>query len=315
MSETKASVIVVAPDLNDYGRRCIRSLLALNEDVEVIFVPDEPPEGLDPRVVCVPSGPGVTTGHKRQLALERSSGDPVALIDDDAYPAPGWLAAARARLDADPELGAVCGPTLTPPDDTELEELGGRVYASVLVSGPARWRYAVVAERDVDDAPSVNLILRRSDAEAVGLESGDRWGEDSLVCDRLRRRGRRIRYAPDAVVYHSRRPLWRPHLRQLWRWSRHRSAYARASGGNSRRPAYFAPSALLVFALIGALLRGRPLVAWRAAMALYCVAVLVAGFDRSPARWARVSGAIAATHAVYGSGFLLGLAGLDPPRE
>jgi succinoglycan biosynthesis protein ExoA len=311
----QVSAIVVAPGLNDFGRRCLAALLDLPSELEVIFVPDRDEPGLDPRVLCIPSGPGATTGRKRQLALEQARGRFVALIDDDAYPHPSWLWSATAVMRGDPAIAAVAGPTLTPPDDSELERLGGRVYASPLVSGPHRWRYAIAAPADVDDAPSVNLVLRRDEALAVGLDSGDRWGEDTLVCESLRRRGGRIRYEPSAIVYHSRRPLWLPHLRQLYRWSRHRSAYARTIGGNSLRPSYFAPSALVLLAVAGPMTRGRGRRLWRSGAVAYAIACLAAGAARSPSRWLRTSGAIAATHLVYGTGFLIGLAGAPPVRR
>jgi GT2 family glycosyltransferase len=314
-SEPLVSVIVVAPELNDYGRRCLAALLALDADLEVIFVPDEATADLDARVLVVASGGEVTTGYKRQLGLERARGEYVALIDDDAYPDPGWLRSALAVIEADAGIAAVAGPTLTPPDDSELEQLGGRVYSSPLVAGPHRWRYAVTKPADVDDAPSVNLILRRSEAVAVGLDSEDRWGEDTLLINGLLQRGGRIRYEPRAIVFHSRRPLWAPHLRQLYRWSRHRSAYARSIGGNSLRLSYFAPSALVVFLLAGPLTRGRARRLWGLGAATYALACVAAGADRSPSRWWRVSGGIAATHVVYGVGFLVGLAGAPPVRR
>ncbi len=315
MSPPLVSGIVVAPELNEYGRRCLTALLEMENDIELIFVPDAPEPEVDPRVIVIPSGSGVTTGGKRQLALERARGEYVALIDDDAYPHSSWLRMALGAIEADPAIAAVAGPTLTPPDDSELEQLGGRVYASPLVSGPHRWRYAIVDPMDVDDAPSVNLVLRREEALAVGLDSGDRWGEDTLITNGLLKRGRRIRYEPGAIVYHSRRPLWLPHLRQLYRWSRHRSAYARTIGGNSLRPSYFAPSALVVFLLAGPLLRGRLRRLWRFGVLFYAMVCLLAGANRSPSRWARVSGGIAATHVVYGVGFLVGLSGAPPVRR
>jgi GT2 family glycosyltransferase len=312
----KVSVIVVAPELNEFGRRCLGGLLRLREDAELIFVPDNAPnEELDPRIDVVPSGEDLTTGGKRQVGLEHASGELVALIDDDAYPHPSWLRNAVATLDADPSIAAVAGPTLTPPDDSELELLGGRVYASPLVSGPANWRYTLTEAADVDDAPSVNLVIRRTEAVAIGFDSDDKWGEDSLFCEQILRRGGRIRYEPAVIVYHSRRPLWRPHLRQLYRWSRHRSVYARTVGGNSRNPAYFAPSALLLYLVGGLLLRGRLRTLHRLGVAVYLLACLAGGYDRRPSRWLRTSGAIIATHLVYGFGFLRGLAGADPVRD
>jgi hypothetical protein len=302
------SAIVPAPVLNERGRRCLQELVRL-EDVEVIFVADGATEGAPEGVCCLESGPAMP-GVKRQLGLERSQGEVIALIDDDAYPHPDWLRYALAELDADPAVGAVSGPTLTPPDAPLLEELGGLVYASPLVSGPHRWRYATVAARDVDDAPTVNLVVRREDALAIGLDSAFQVGEDTVICERLIKRGRRIRYVPQAIVFHARRPLWRPHLRQLWKWSRHRGSFARRGGVNSLRPSYFAPSTLLVAVASGPVLRGSLRRLWSLGLVGYLGACAAAGADRDPRRWVRVSGAIVATHATYGVGFLLGFGGV-----
>lgn len=307
------SAIVPLIELGDYGRRCIAALLE-HDGVEVVLIPDAAPADLDPRVVCVPSGPA-NTSVKRQLGLEASRGRYIALIDDDALPAGGWPQAAIRVLEQEPDVGAVAGPTLTPDDEPELGQISFRLYASPLVSGPHRWRYAQVAARDVDDAPSVNLVLRREDAQAVRLDTPWAFGEDTVVCERLVRAGRRIRYVPDLVVLHSRRPLWRGHLRQLYRWSRRRGAFARAGGVNSLRPSYFAPTALVVGLAAGPVLprRMRPL--WVAGTAAYAAACVAGGYDRRPGRWWRTSAGIAATHLTYGVGFALSMAGVPLPEE
>ena len=311
-SPPRVSAIVPTIALNDFGRRCLAALLT-HEDVEVVLVPDERPEGLDPRVVCVPSGPA-NTSVKRQLGLEASSGAYIALIDDDALPDVGWPQAAVDILDADATIGAVAGPSLTPDDEPELGQISFRLYASPLVSGPHRWRYARVAAKDVDDAPTVNLILRRSEAEAVRLDTPFAFGEDTVVCERLLKAGWRIRYTPDVVVLHSRRPLWRGHLRQLFRWSRRRGAFARAGGLNSLRPSYFAPTALVV-GLLSRPLLPRPLkLVWNAVVAVYLTACAVDGFDRRPGRWWRTSAGIVATHITYGVGFALSMLGRPLPE-
>lgn len=309
-SPPRVSAIVPAKELTDYGRRCLAALLELGPEVEVVFVPDVDPGGLDPRIVCLPSGP-VPVGSKRQMGLECSRGAYVALIDDDALPLDGWPWAAVNALEADPGVAAVAGPSLDPPGEPELERLGGRVYASLLVAGPHQWRYAKVAPRDIDDAPTVNLVLRREDAEAVRLDSPYYPGDDTIVCDRLLQRGRRMRYVPEAAVLHSRRPLWRGHLRQVWRFGRHRGAFARRLGGNSRRPSYFLPTLLVLGLASGPILPRwlRPL--WRLGTGTYLGLAVASGYDRRPGRWWRVSGGIVATHVTYGVGFALSMAGLS----
>lgn len=123
VDHVRLSAIVPVIALNDYGRRCLEALLA-HDGVEVILIPDDVPGDLDPRVRCVPSGPA-NTSVKRQLGLEAARGEYVALIDDDAFPAAGWPQAAIDVLD-DPTIGAVAGPTLTPPDEPFAGQRAGR---------------------------------------------------------------------------------------------------------------------------------------------------------------------------------------------
>jgi hypothetical protein len=298
--------------VNDFGRRCIDALLE-HEGVEVVVVADEAPLGLDGRVVCVASGPA-NTSVKRQLGLEASRGEYIALIDDDALPGAGWPGAAIEVLQ-DPTIGAVAGPTLTPEDEPFGGQLSFRIFASPLVSGPHRWRYAQVAARDVDDAPSVNLVMRRADAETVRLDTPWDYGEDTVLCERILLGGMRIRYVPELLVLHSRRPLWRAHLRQLYRWSRRRGAFARAGGLNSLRLSYFAPTALVLGLAAGPVVPRRARPWWAAGAGAYLLACWGFGFDRSPGRWWRTAVGIVATHLTYGVGFGLSMVGRRLPED
>ncbi len=308
-SEPRVSVIVPTRELTDDGRACLSALVALGEHVEVLLVADGPAPGAPTGVRCLPSGP-VPVSDKRQLGLEQARGKIIALIDDDAYPHRSWLDYVEAAFAEDGGVGAVCGPTITPGDSPKREQLSGRVYALWLVSGPNRWRYAFTDARDVDDAPSVNLAFRREDALEIRFDSPYYPGDDTIVCNRLIRRGRRIRYAPGAIVFHRRRPLWRGHLQQVWRFGRHRGAFARTIGGNSARPAYFAPSLLALGLGLGWALPGSGRRWWRAGALVYALACAASAMDRDPGTWLRVGLAIPATHACYGTGFLLGFFGL-----
>jgi GT2 family glycosyltransferase len=306
-------VIVPAKRLTALGRRCLGKLLELKDDrLEIVFVPDEAEE-VDNRVVVLPSG-NVPVGRKRQLGLERSRGRFVALMDDDAYPAENWL---EGMLEAIGQRSVVAatGPTLTPADDDELARLGGRVYSSWLVAGPNRWRYRPERPRDVDEPTGVNAVFRRETAEKIGFASDYYPGDDTLLGDRLRDLGERVRYAPGMVVYHTRRRLWRPHLKQVWLYARHRGLFVWRIGGISRRPGYFLPSLFLLWAALGWLGPRSLDLVWAASLALYLLACLASAFDRRPGRWLRLALAIPLTHLTYAVGFLLGLACLPVPEE
>ena len=56
-------------------------------------------------------------GRTRNLGAERSSGDLIAFLTQDAVPAPGWLDALREAFELDERVGAAFGPHL-PFEDT-----------------------------------------------------------------------------------------------------------------------------------------------------------------------------------------------------
>ena len=127
------------------------------------------------------SGP-VPPNIKRMMAAEASDASIVALIDDDAYPVPGWLAAA-ARHFLRTDIVGVGGPGITPPSDDPSQQTSGAVYASSLVSAGYTYRYLPAPAREVDDQPSCNLIVRR-ELFLKHVPSCLRYwpGEDTKLC-------------------------------------------------------------------------------------------------------------------------------------
>jgi hypothetical protein len=167
--------------------------------------------------------------------------------------------------------------------------------------------------RPVDDWPAFNFIVRREALAAVGgWQSAFYGGEDTKLCFALRNAGFRIVYDPDVVVYHHRRPIFGPHLRQVGNVGRHRGYFARAFGGTSARPIYFAPSVAML--LLGgsaalAVRRRRGKIGLFAACAGAAVAIAAEarhdGHDTAVA--AALPAVVLASHLVYGEQFVRGL--------
>ena len=150
------------------------------------------------------------------------------------------------------------GPGVTPPNSPVLERAGGAFYESALGSGGLRYRFRPLGEvREIDDYPAYNFFVRTEALRSVrGWDSRFYGGEDTKLCLALHEAGHRLVYDPDVVVYHHRRPLFAPHMRQVGNVGRHRGYFVRAFPGTSARPIYFAPSL--------ALLGGLAAVAWAA---------------------------------------------------
>jgi len=265
----------------------------------------------DPRVVAVLTGADGDTSpaEKRDAGLEHATGEAIAYLDDDAEPAPDWLTVAE-RAFANPAVGAIGGPGVTPPSQGWRAQTGGAVYESVLGSGPLQYRFSPGAPRTVDDYPAYNLIVRTEVVRrAGGWASTFYGGEDTRFCEALADQGVRVHYVPDLLVLHHRRTIFRAHMRQVGNVGRHRGYFARVFPATSRRPVYFAPVAA---ALAGPVVAVWALTRLPRRLRLPAVALTYGALAAaSPRRGLRVRlafpFALAAHHLAYGLSFLAGL--------
>lgn len=315
--ELLVSIVVACPAPSAYLEECLHGIgLQTYTRYEVLILPDAPSgRAWPPAVREIPTG-RIRPAEKRNRGIRESRGALVAFLDDDAFPVEGWLKQAIVHF-TDPRTAAVGGPATTPPGDPYLAQLGGYVYANRLVSGQYRYRYEAERVRDVDDYPSCNLIVRREVLEKVGGFRTDFWpGEDTYLClDIVKTLKLRIVYDPRVHVFHHRRKLFLPHLRQIGRYGLHRGYFARRFPETSRRLSYMMPSLFVIGLVLGGLLSlfWPPIRAlYLAAVVVYLAAVLLSCvglfFIRlNPATWLLTAAGIILTHITYGSRFLAGL--------
>ncbi len=282
--------------------------------IETIVLPDEPiPNGLD-GVSVLPTA-AVGPALKRDQGSRAAAGEILAFIDDDAYPRSDWLDRAVAIFE-DPDVVAVGGPGVTPPADGILAQASGLVYGSWLGGGNYRYRVQPEEARWVDDFPSMNFLVRREAfAEAGGFDTHFYPGEDTKLCLDLLENGGKIRYDPNVLVYHHRRPLFGPHLRQIVQYGVHRGHFARKYPRTSLRISYLLPAIWVLGVVAGPLLFHGVAPLWllyRVAVAVYGVALFatflgIVGRTKQPILGAVSVAGIMVTHAVYGLGFMRGL--------
>lgn len=319
----EVSVIVPVRRINDYVRESFPHVMAQTAvKLEWICLPDavdSANDGVEDDGDCVrviPTGP-VGPARKRDVGAEAARGRILAFLDDDAYPAGDWITASLPHFNG-PTVAAVGGPGVTPPTDGFWKQASGWVLASRLGSGGARNRFFPVGSaRDVDDWPSMNLLVRASDFRAVGGFDCDYFpGEDTKLClELVYRLGKRIVYEPRASVFHHRRDLFWGHFRQVGRYGEYRGHFVRRHPETSRRPIYFAPTALAVLVTAYPLVAfASPRLAWVARAALGIYGLLLCG---TIVEVARASGSVrlgtasalgvALTHLWYGVKFATGL--------
>ncbi len=252
MDNLKVSIIIPVKAPNKNLENCIHHCLKLNyPDFEIIVLPDYPIKLSFSNLAVVPTGT-VGPSEKRDKALTSSKGEILAFLDDDAFPMKEWLSNA-VKYFGNKKVAAVGGPAVTPSSDSLLQKASGLVYSSFLGGGSIAYRYIPKSQREVDDYPSCNFLVRKSVMEEVGGFNCKFWpGEDTKLCKEITNDlNMKIVYAPDVLVYHHRRPLFIPHLKQVWSYAAHRGYFIKRFPETSLRLTYFLPSIFVLSSIFG----------------------------------------------------------------
>ena len=257
-------------------------------------------------------------GTKRNIGVKNSNSEFCAFIDNDAYPRSDWLTNALKHLE-NPLVGGVGGPGLTPETDCLLQKAGGYVLSSFMV-GSLSSRYKTKSCFSSNDIHSCNFIARKTVIEAAGGWNEKYWpGEDTLMCLAIKKLGKELIESSDVVVYHHRRSLFRPHLKQVSRFGEHRGFFAKKFPENSAKLTYFFPSLLVSSLIVGIVLSLIfPFFVYIMSFSItvYLISSLIAAVlqVRDTKLLLSVWLGIIVTHIIYGSFFLSGLIKRDLKR-
>src|SRR5208283_1811933 len=306
-SKSLVSIIIPCKNVDDYTRECVEYCRRLDySNFEIIFLPDYSTKSID-GVIIIATEP-VPPGVKRNIGVKNSSGEFCAFIDNDAYPRSDWLTNA-VKCFENPEVGGVGGPGLTPNEDCSMQKAGGYVLSSFMV-GNLSSRYKTKRCFESDDIHSCNFIARKTVIEAAGGWNEKYWpGEDTLICLAIKKLGKKLIESSEVIVYHHRRSLFKPHLRQVSRFGEHRGFFAKKFPENSAKLTYFFPSLLVFSFVVGVVLSlffSFFAYIMLFAVAIYLVSSLIAAAlqVRSVKLLFSVWLGIIVTHIIYGSFFL-----------
>lgn len=200
-----------------------------------------------------------------------------------------------------------------------MQKAGGYVLSSFMV-GTLSNRYKTKNSFESDDIHSCNFIARKAVIEEAGGWNGKYWpGEDTLMCLAIKKLGKKLIASSEVVVYHHRRALFKPHLKQVSRFGEHRGLFVKKFPENSVKISYFLPSLLVISFFAGILfslffplfwyILALGIVAYLA-LSLFAAVLQVKSIRQIVLVWS----GIIVTHLVYGSYFLSGLAKRDLER-
>ncbi len=249
------SIIIPIKKINSFiGEETIPALLKQTfKSFEIIVLPDRPTKEKFSRTRIIASLPKTGPADKRDLGAKKARGEILAFLDDDSYPVRNWLKQIKIIFEENKKITGVCGPALTPLHNNVRQKASGYVWSTWLGSGGAgTYRCEIGERREVDDYPTVNLSIKRDDFLKVGGFNCRYWpGEDTKLClDLTQKLGKKIIYDPEVLVYHHRREIFGPHLKQISRYAIHRGHFARILPRTSLRLGYLMPT-LFTLGLLG----------------------------------------------------------------
>lgn len=223
---TSLSIVIVSYNARRHLDDCLNSLIASPPATphEIVVVDNASTDGSASVVkerwrqvtlIEHPINVGFAAGNNIGI---RATGAPlILLLNNDTIVPPGAIDALVARLEARPDA-AVAGPRLTDADGHAELSFGSMItpfneLRQKLTVGLYRRRVSWVARRveretgrehDVDWVSGACLLVRRADAERVGLldERYFLYTEDVDFCAAIRATGRRVFFTPAATVIH-----------------------------------------------------------------------------------------------------------------
>ncbi len=213
----RVSVVVCAYNAADTIDDCLRSLAELTyPDFEVIVVNDGSRDGTGEiakghaelwpalRVIEIPNG-GLSAA--RNVGLAHATGEIVAYTDADVRVDEDWLTYLVQPM-VGTDLAGSGGPNVVPADDPWVAQAVARAPG-----GPTQ---VLFDDRLAEHVPGCNMAFRREALLAIdGFNPVYlRAGDDVDVCWRLHGRGRKIGFAPSALVWHHHRATVKAYWRQ-----------------------------------------------------------------------------------------------------
>jgi len=321
MTPNAVSVVIPARGYSENLRAAVLSLTRTTVS-EIIVVSKSI---INPTSICSDKrvklffAPEAGLSEARNLGISKSSSNIVAFTDDDCTVPQDWPLRA---LDAfgDPRVGAVGGPGVTDPRDNWRAKCSGAVLSTRLATSTSVYRYAAISNSPKaageKQLSTCNLFFRKSVLEELGyFQTVLETCEENELIARICSAGYLVLYAPACVVFHHRRPLFRPFLEQISNYAKGRAVFT-LKWPRLLRPVCLVPSLLVILTLmlpILSVLSPRFATALTVILTIYLIMIAFAAVASTARNHLKLRFApfvflgIVTMHYCYGFFFLLGL--------
>ncbi|OGT99450.1 MAG: hypothetical protein A2079_00270 [Geobacteraceae bacterium GWC2_48_7] len=219
---------------------------------------------------------GRQPSRQRNAAAGKAEGDILYFLDDDSLLDNDTLTNCTAVM-LDPTVAVAGGPSLTPADDSGLQQLFGAALSSFFGAGGScnRYRsYGKLRETTEKELILCNLAIRRDRyLSAGGLDEQLYPNEENELLDRLEKSGERLMHHPAMAVKRSQRSSLKAFVRQMFTYGRGRGEQTLLTKTCSLTS--FIPLFFVIYLLLLPLLSVKMLI-WKIPLLLYLFLDLLA---------------------------------------
>lgn len=226
MNEEEVEVSVIIPTKNDSGtlEKCLESVKNQDfpeENMEVITIDGHS----DDSTVKIAKDYGCKVYYENQgtraaacnIGIEKASGRYIAFTDADCVLPEEWLKNLTRHISQE-KVKCVGGPNISPKEDTNLGRSLDSILAFLSNLGP-RYRMESKEIQETFHNPGCNVLYDKSTLEEIGgFDEELETCEDEELDFRLKEKGYKIIFTPDAPIDHYRKPTWDGIVKKAYRY-------------------------------------------------------------------------------------------------
>lgn len=161
---------------------------------------------------------GTNVSENRNRGIEKAKGKIILLLDDDAYVDRNLLKIGEKFLEEHKYIDIVGGPQLTPKNDKWFAKTSGYAITSYFGTQNMSKRYKIgkLSFDGLNSITSAVCFVRKEVFDKVQFNPKLFPGEDPEFYYRAKKKGFKIAYCPELIIYHKRRNTLNGFLKQFY---------------------------------------------------------------------------------------------------
>jgi GT2 family glycosyltransferase len=202
------------------------------------------------KIKCIPIY-GKNPSKNRNQGVKSAKTDYVAFINGHSIISDNWLKKAESFFKEHPEIDIVGGPQLTPESDNLFEQASGYALSSKFGSANVNSRYKLNKmnlNADETMLTSANLICKKRVFKKIKFDESVYPGEDPKFIEDARKKGFKVAYSPEIIVYNKRRADMTSFIKQIFSYGFTRPK-KESFMDTLKKPFFLVPSLFLIYFL------------------------------------------------------------------